>query len=306
MGSGRPERAGEWNLLEKTELRIEHVELGGADLTTLARTVADVLGVSHDEVIVIDARDNLLALDILRGAIDPYLLVGKRDALLEALAGVAGVKVSDRTDVCAEGMLGWIGNDAAEATAALDRSREMAVEIDRRIASRAIVFSTGPEVISGQIRDTNKPWIVERLRAARFAASHGEDLPDDGDAISGALREAIEERGFGLVITTGGVGAEGKDSTIEALVSVDPLAATPAIFEVEAGRGRHVKAEVRIGVGKVGNAVIACLPGPHAEAQLGVEALLAGLARGADQRDVADEIVACLRDRLRRTHSVSH
>ena len=63
--------APEWDLLEKTELRIERVELDQVDLEAVARTVADVLGVGHDEVLVIDARDDLLALDILRRTIDP-------------------------------------------------------------------------------------------------------------------------------------------------------------------------------------------------------------------------------------------
>jgi molybdenum cofactor synthesis domain-containing protein len=295
--------APEWNLLEKTELRIERIGLDGADLSVVAATVADELGLPRDEVLVIDARDDLLALDILRRTIDPYVLVGRREALLSALGQVAGVRVTDETDVCSEGMLGWISADAAEATAALDRSREMVAEIERRIASRAIVFSTGPEVVAGQIRDTNKPWIIHRLQEDGFAAMPGEDLPDDGDIIAGAIREAVEERGYGLVVTTGGVGAEGKDGTVEALLSIDPDAATPSIFEVEAGHGRHVKARVRIGVGTIGDAVIVCLPGPHVEARLGVEALLAGLATGADKQQLADGIAAQLRERLRRTHA---
>jgi len=207
----------------------------------VAATVADELGIPHDEVIVIDARDDLLALDILRRTIDPYVLVGRREALLNALGQIAGVHVTEETDVCSEGMLGWISADTAEATAALDLSREMVAEIERRIASRAIVFSTGPEVITGQIRDTNKPWIIHRLQEDGFAAMPGEDLPDDGDTIAVAIREAVEERGYGLVVTTGGVGAEGKDGTVEALLSIDPDAATPVIFEVEAGHGRHAK-----------------------------------------------------------------
>ena len=295
--------APEWNLLEKTELRIERVGLDGADLSVVAATVADELGIPHDEVIVIDARDDLLALDILCRTIDPYVLVGRREALLNALGQIAGVHVTEETDVCSEGMLGWIGADAIEATASLDRSREMLAEIERRIASRAIVFSTGPEVITGQIRDTNKPWIIHRLQEDGFAAMPGEDLPDDGDTIAAAIREAVEERGYGLIVTTGGVGAEGKDDTVEALLAVDPDAATPAIFQVEAGHGRHVKPRVRIGVGTIGAAVIACLPGPHVEARLGVEALLAGLDSGADKYRIADGIAATLRQRLRRMHT---
>lgn len=295
--------APQWNLLEKTELRIERVGLDGADLSAVAATVADELGIPHDEVVVIDARDDLLALDILRRTIDPYVLAGRREALLNALGQIAGVHVSEETDVCSEGMLGWISADAIEATAALDRSREMVAEIERRIASRAIVFSTGPEVITGQIRDTNKPWIIHRLQEGGFAAMPGRDLPDDGDTIAAAMREAVEERGYGLVVTTGGVGAEGKDGTVEALLSIDADAATPAIFEVEAGHGRHVKPQVRIGVGTIGAAVIACLPGPYVEARLGVEALLAGLAGGADKYRIAEGIAANLRQRLRRLHT---
>ncbi|MBI3767492.1 MAG: hypothetical protein HY271_03235 [Deltaproteobacteria bacterium] len=101
------------------------------------------------------------------------------------------------TPLRTEGMLGWIAADGEEGVAVLDRSREMAAEIERNIASRAIVFSTAPEVISGQIEDTNKPWIAARLRRANFAVTEGPDLPDDGDAIAAAMREAAEERGFG-------------------------------------------------------------------------------------------------------------
>ena len=92
------------------------------------------------------------------------------------------------------------------------------------------------------------------------------------------------------------------DPTVEALRSIDPDAAMPAIFEVEAGHGRHVKPRVRIGVGTIGGAVIACLPGPHVEARVGVEALLAGLASGVGKHQLADGIAVGLRERLRRTH----
>src|SRR5881397_3343599 len=120
----------EWDLLEKTELRIERLELHDADLTAVAATVADVLGVGRDEVLVIDARDDLLALDILRRTIDPTILVGKRDALLAALGELPGIGVTEQTDVCSEGMLGWIGADAQEGAAALDRSRAMVAGIE--------------------------------------------------------------------------------------------------------------------------------------------------------------------------------
>jgi molybdenum cofactor synthesis domain-containing protein len=291
-----------WDLLNKTELRIERIGLAAADLTEVAAAVADVLGLPAEDVIVIDARDDLLALDVLRSTVDAYRIAGRRSELLSALAGVRGVTVNETTSLCSQGMLGWIAVDDAEATAALDRARAMAGQIERTIAARAIVFSTGPEVVSRQIRDTNKPWIAQRLRDAGFTATEGHDLLDDRDAIAGALREAGEELGYGLIITTGGVGAEGKDGTVEALVSVDADAATPTLFAVEQGHGRHTKAAVRIGVGEVGTAIVACLPGPHTEATIGADALIATLAVTRNTRVVADAVATALRARLRHVH----
>ena len=45
-----------WDLLEKTELRIEQIILDDANLTDIAAAVADELELRRDEVIVIDAR----------------------------------------------------------------------------------------------------------------------------------------------------------------------------------------------------------------------------------------------------------
>jgi molybdenum cofactor synthesis domain-containing protein len=293
---------GDWNLLEKTELRIERIGLEGANLTDAAQVVAGVLGVPPEEVFVIDARDDLLTLDVLRDTIDAYQLVGKQDQLLAALGELPGVIVGPETSVCSEGMLGWIAADPVEGRAALDRSRAMAADIAAAIAARAIVFSTGPEVATGQIEDTNKPWIAARLTAAAYRVTAGENLPDDLDAIAFAIREAAEERGFGLIVTTGGVGAETKDGTVEALLSLDPDAATPYLFRVQEGHGRHVKPGVRIGVGQVADALVVCLPGPHDEARLGIESLIDGLGHTRDPGTLADQIAAALRERLRHHH----
>ena len=294
--------SGDWNLLEKTELRIERIGLDGANLSDVARVVATVLSLPEREVFVIDARDDLLTLDILRERIDAYDLVGKQAEMLRALGGLPGVTVTGDTSVCSEGMLGWIAADPVEGRAALDRSRTMAAEIEAAIASRAIVFSTGPEVLTGQIEDTNKPWIAQRLATASFRATEGPDLPDDLDTIAFALREAAEELGYGLMITTGGVGAETKDGTVEALLSIDPDAATPYLFKVQEGHGRHVKPGVRIGVGDVSGALAVCLPGPHDEARAGIEAMLAGLAESRDKHALAERIAQALRERLRQRH----
>lgn len=292
----------EWNLLEKTELRIEGIRLHGANLTDIAAVVADVLELPRTEVVVIDARDELIALDVLRRTLNPYQVAGKQADLLRALGQLLGVHVDARTSLCSEGMLGWIASDSAEVIEALDKSTAMAVDIHRAMASRAIVFSTGPEVLSGQIEDTNKPWIAAHMRQAGFNVTEGRNLPDEPDTITAALREAGEELGYGVIVTTGGVGAEGKDGTVEALLVLDPEAATPTLFTVQQGHGRHTKAQVRISVGEVGTALVVCLPGPHAEASQATETLVTALARTRDKQVVATEIARSLRARLRLQH----
>src|ERR1700730_14564447 len=111
---------GEWSLLEKTELGITGISLDGANLSEVAREVASVLALAPEEVYVIDARERLLTLAILRTTIDPYSLVGRESELLTALARVPGVQVEDGAAVRAEGMLGWIATDAQTGREALD------------------------------------------------------------------------------------------------------------------------------------------------------------------------------------------
>jgi molybdenum cofactor synthesis domain-containing protein len=290
---------GEFDLLEKTELRIEHISLQGANLTDVAAAVAEVLGLPRDEVLVTDALDDVVTIDILRKSVDAYGLVGKQGRLLDRLSGLPGVGISEETSICSEGMLGWIALDEVEATEALQRSEQMAAEIRQRIAKRAIVFSTGFEVSSGQIEDTNTPTISARLEAEGFSVTRGPTLEDDHVYIAGQLRQAIESGGFGVVITTGGVGAEAKDHTIEAVMSLDPEAATPYISKFEKGTGRHAKDGVRIGVGEVAGALIVALPGPNDEVKVSLEILLAGLASNVDKHDLAEQIAKRLRDILR-------
>lgn len=292
----------ESQLLDKSELRIEPIELRGANLTDVAHTVADTLRLRRDDVVVIDARDRLLTLDILSPTVDPFHVAGKQHELIAALARLPGVSISEHTAICSEGVLGWISADRVQAVDALDRAATMARDIQRTIARRALVLSTGPEVITGQIEDTNKPWITQRLREAGFSATPGPDLPDVCDHISSVLREAGTELGYGLVITTGGIGAEDKDTTVEALLTLDPHAATPVLFHVQRGQGRHVKDAVRIAAGRVGTATIVCLPGPHTEATLAVRTLLANPALISQPAVLADRLADALRSRLREHH----
>ncbi len=287
-----------WDTLEKTEIRVERIGLEGANLTELASVVADVLGLPHDEVWVIDARDDLLALDVLRRSIDAYQLVGKRDAILAVIGGLDGVTVTDETDLCAEGMFGWLAFDEQEGREALDRSTEMMQEIEAHIRMRAVVFPTGNEVVAGQIVDTNTPLIRSRLERAGYVVDERPPLRDDRALIEGALRSAVMDEGYGLVVTTGGVGAETKDCTIEALQRVDGAASTPYICRFEKGHGRHAKDGVRIGVGRAGTGIMLSLTGPNDEVELGIDAALGLLTGQAEPAEIADAVVGVLRERL--------
>jgi len=174
----------------------------------------------------------------------------------------------------------------------------MAEGLRRRLARRAIVFSTGAEVASGRIEDTNAPLVAARLAAAGYAVARGPALPDDERRIAAALRRAVLDDGHGLVVTTGGVGAEDKDRTVEALLCLDPAAATPAIAHFAQGHGRHVKDRVRIAVARFEHALLVALPGPTDEVRAGLDALLAGLARGLPPPELAQAIARALREQL--------
>jgi molybdenum cofactor synthesis domain-containing protein len=292
----------EGDLYQKTELRIERIGLRNVNLNDIAATVAEALGLEHEEVIVIDARDDLLTLDVLRESLDPYLIVGKQDELLQALAALPGIEISSSTHIVSEGMLGWIAVDAEQGILALDRSKTMIDEVRNRIAKRAIVFSTGLEILSRQIEDTNKPTITQRLEREGYKVRAGENLDDDRDTIVAHLNDAVYSGGYGLVITTGGVGAEAKDHSVEALLEVDPGAATPYIARFEKGLGRHVKDGIRIGVGRVDDTLLVALPGPNDEVIIAMEVLLQGLKDGLAKEPLAKSIAAVLRDKLRQNH----
>jgi len=289
----------EHNLFEKTELQIDNIEFQSVNVTVVAEVVADALTLNREEVIVIDVRDHVLSLDILRESIDPYLIVGKQKQILDNLSMIPGITISDKTKISSNGMLGWIALDQNEAFAALDRSKLIVQDIRRKMAKRALIFSTGTEVISGQIEDTNKPEIMRRLEVAGYNVKAGETLKDDRDFIIASLNHAVNTGGYGLIITTGGVGAEDKDHSIEALLGVDPTASTPYIAKIEQGKGRHLKDGIRIGVGQIENTMIVALPGPHDEVKIAMDVLVEGLNGNRSKETLAQNIVKVLRDKYR-------
>ncbi len=292
---------GDYDLLGKTELTIQPIVLEGANLNDIAAVVAEVLSMGRDEVWVVDVRGQALTVDILRESIDVNAIAGKQEELLRCLGDLKGVEVLEGTSTSSAGMLGWIAYDEGETREALERSERMSAEILERIGRRVVVFSTGAEVASGQIEDTNAPAIAERLGAEGYEVFRGGVLPDDRDTIAGRIRGAILDGGYGTVITTGGVGAEDKDHTVEAVLALDPQAATPYITHYHVGTGRHVKDGVRIAVARYRGALIVCLPGPNDEVRASLDVIadnLNGHARAeALAGDIARRLRQCLREK---------
>lgn len=293
----------DYDLREKTELTIRGVVLERADLARVAAAVAEALGIGGGDLLVTDVQADHVVVDILRRGLDPHALVGKQPELLRRLAEVPGVRCDERAEVTSRGMLSWIAAGADEGQEILRRAEEMAGQIRQRLARTAVVFSTGAEVAGGAIVDTNAPAIQARLRAEGYAVRLGGALSDDEEIIAARLRQAADD-GHGLIVSTGGVGAEDKDRTIEAVLRADPGAAIAHVVSYEPGVGRHRhKHSVRIAVGRVSASLIVALPGPTDEVRLAIEALVEGLAAGADAPALAERIAAPLRERLRATGS---
>ena len=289
-----------FDLLQKTELKIDNICLDHANLTDIATAAANVLELPQEEVLVVDYQHGSLVLDILNSCINAYKIIGKKTALLETLNELPGVSVTRATSVYSNGMLGWIALDERAASDGLKKSEGMVAAIRQNIARRAAVFSSGAELEKNEIEDTNTPAIKAHLEAHGYKVVKAGVLPDDKTLIAARLQEAAELAGYGLIITTGGVGAEIKDQTVEAVQALDPGAATPYICRFEIGTGRHVKDGVKIAVGRYSDTLIIALPGPNDEVRVSLGPVVDGIKNRTPKNDLAEMIAENLRQILRR------
>jgi len=284
----------EYRLLEKTELWVKPVVLSGADLDACARVAAEALGLKGDEVMVTDAMGDTLTFDILIPTIQAEQIVAKKGILLRLLGGVLGLQILKETEVHSDGVLGLISLEEKTGKEMLVRSRVMGAQIAERIRKRSMICATGQEVLAGQIIDTNTPFLTKALELEGYQVTRGPTLEDKTGAIARAFRQAAEDA-YGLMITTGGIGAEGKDQTLEALGRVDPQATMPYILKFQKGEGRHHRDGVRIGVGTLEPTLIICLPGPHDEVRLAWPVLRKGMNEGWDKESLAGALADVLR-----------
>jgi molybdenum cofactor synthesis domain-containing protein len=294
----------EINLLEKTELRIDGIDTSGTNLTDMAAAVALVLDLPTDKVMVIDVRPPQVSVDILQRNLQVESFFGRERALLNAIAALPGVTLAPDAAVHSAGILGAIGLSEAEAAEALARSKTIGAAIVSNHRARIRVFPTGFELQEGRIQDTNTPYLLKIFEQAGFLPEAGRPLSDHRDKLAEALAQAAEE--CGLAVTTGGVGAEDKDFSVEAIESLDTSAATPYLVHFEIGVGRHHKDGVRIAVGEHKGCLLVALPGPHDEVRLAAPVLVRGYKQGWSKEELAHQLAETLRAKFRAASAEWH
>jgi molybdenum cofactor synthesis domain-containing protein len=286
------------NLLGKNELWITGISLKNADLKKISNTTAEVLGLPPEKVAVVNVLENIVVLDILTDTVELENVIGKKKELLEKLSKIPGVYLSPDASIHSEGILEVIDLDEEEllnSAEFINRIKSMADNIKAKISKRAIIFSTGFEINMGMIQDTNSPLLREFLEDMGYFVTLGGNLPDSADEIATAIRKAVDN-GYGLIIITGGTGAEDKDQTIEGLLKVDPTAVTPYIIHYHVDGTRHKKPGVRIGVGEVELSKIICLPGPTDEVRASLEIISECLKRDCDKKEFAETLARKLKE----------
>lgn len=287
------------NLLEKTELWVNEITLDGANLTDLANAVAHAMGMQDGEVLVVDVRPRHITFDILAGDIPQENILGKESAILSAIRAVPGVTLYPETHLHSNGILGQVCAGVEDEERILRQVAQITDELRHSVSRRVIVFPTGFELQEGLIEDTNTPYLKDLLEREGYKVTVGRIMADDLSDIVDKLEDALN-RGFGLIITTGGVGAEDKDHSVEGICSIDREAATPYIVKFQKGTGRHVKDGVRIGVGTEGLSMMVSLPGPHDEVELAAPVLLAGLREQWSKETLANRLADVLAEKWKR------
>lgn len=134
---------------------------------------------------------------------------------------------------------------------------------------RAVILSTGDELITGQLQDTNARWLSEQLMGVGIMPLRHEAVGDQLNELVSALRRAVSadpELGAPLVIMSGGLGPTDGDLTRAALACVTGNelviddAARAALAAMLARRGRELTARQERQATRPSSA--SCLPNP--------------------------------------------
>ena len=287
----------EVQLLGKTEIWLHGVRLDNADLEEIARAAARALSLPEDKVFTTDVREDHIVLDVLVPRVDFEAVAGKQGEVFEALAKIAGVTIDENAEIHSEGVLGIIGTTRDQAASAVTEAKRMEEQIRKYASGRVAVVATGAELVDGKVKDTNFEAASEILGAAGFEVVFGGAVGDSEKEIAGLVTR-LSGDGFGLIITTGGVGAEDKDRTLEALENLDPGLSTAVLAHYKKGHGRHVKDAVRIGVATLGWTTVISLPGPTHEVRLALPIIVDKVKEGTTPAELVEAIAVPLRATL--------
>src|SRR5882757_7489624 len=80
------------------------------------------------------------------------------------------------------------------------------------------LINTGSELMIGRVLNTHQQWLCHRLADLGYVVSRQVAVPDTGQDIQQALREALARAD--LVITTGGLGPTSDDLTRDLLAQL--------------------------------------------------------------------------------------
>jgi nicotinamide-nucleotide amidase len=151
------------------------------------------------------------------------------------------------------------------------------------------ILSTGDELLTGQLVDTNGPWLMDRLWDLGVAVRRKTTVGDDRQDLLAALRETTSRAD--LVVMCGGLGATEDDLTSECVAAAmgvpleEDAASVAAVRARYAALGREMTPNCaklarfprgatalpnRFGtapgfVVRLGRAELVCLPGPREE-----------------------------------------
>lgn len=204
-----------YNLLEKSELWIHNLKLNQVNLSDLAKAVADVIKVDTENVLVVDVRDNHITLDILEDTVEEKNIIGKEQEILNSIAAIPGVTISEETEIASNGILGMINfTDYSQEEIEISQNRvnNMVENILDKLSKRVLVYPTGFEVKDHMIEDTNTPYIQSVLENKGYKVSVGEVIEDELADMVNKLDDALN-RGFELQPVKGGHQWYGKTIT---------------------------------------------------------------------------------------------
>jgi len=141
---------------------------------------------------------------------------------------------------------------------------------------RAAVVTVSDGVIGGTREDASGDLAEALLRGAGFDVGAREVVPDERPAIETILRNLSDERGFGLVVTTGGTGFGPRDVTPEATRDVieREAAGLAELMRLDGLRRTPMAALSRGISGSRGSTLIVNLPGSPKGVREGLDALL--------------------------------